>query len=84
MRYSLFKIREHGIQGREINLMYKKKPVCSDGGLNFQPVRFVDCRILIQLLGIGFAMAAAVFGLELLFHKRFGDSGPCEANVCLY
>lgn len=67
---SLLKIREHGIQSRILDRMYTKKPACTDGGQSFQPVRFVDCRILVQLLAIGCVLAAGVFGLEVLWPHR--------------
>lgn len=82
---SLLKLREHGIQGRELNRMYKKKPLCSDGGQTFQPVRFRDCQILVQLLGVGCAAAATVFVAELVVHRWMnGDERRfVVANVCL-
>lgn len=67
---SLFKIREHGIQSREIAKMYKKKPICTDGGTSFQSVRFIDCSMLVQFLGTGLAAAITVFAVEMLWHHR--------------
>lgn len=77
---SFFKIREHGIQDRTVSRMYSKKPVCVAGGQSFQSVRLVDCYIVLQLLGTGCCVAAVLFVLEVLLHRRAKRMG----RLCLY
>lgn len=80
VHYSFFKIREHGIQAREVLKMYTKKPVCAAAGQSFQSVRLVDCYIVLQVLGIGCALAAVLFVLEVLLNRRAQRLGA----MCLY
>lgn len=77
---SFFKLREHGLQGREVALMYPKKPICVTGGSSFQSVRLVDCYIVLQVLGAGCIVAIIIFLLELLLHRRAKSLGI----ICLY
>lgn len=62
----MFKIRESGIQSREISRLYTKKPVCTTGGANFVSVGLVDCYFAGCLLCAGFVIALCILVIELL------------------
>lgn len=64
---ALFRFREHGIQGRENDIYYTKKPVCSGGGSggSFLSVGLIDVKPAFQFLSWGFLIAAIVLVLEV-------------------
>lgn len=70
----MFKIRESGIQSREIALHYTKKPVCTTGGASFVSVGLVDCYFAGFLLAAGIAISICILVIELL-------SGSCRIKT---
>lgn len=67
--FSLFKIREHGIQGREKSRIYTDKPVCSSNTQNFGSVRLIDCYAAFLILCYGIAVSFTILFVEN-FYKR--------------
>ncbi|XP_055679896.1 probable glutamate receptor [Lutzomyia longipalpis] len=70
VKVSLFKIREHGIQEREVGKIYSKKPECATRGSNFDSVRLIDCHVIIIIILSGYAISIFVFLLEKLVNIR--------------
>ncbi|XP_026475937.1 glutamate receptor ionotropic, NMDA 1-like [Ctenocephalides felis] len=73
-KVNMFKIRESGIQSREIALHYTKKPVCTTGGASFVSVGLVDCYFAGFLLAAGIAISICILVIELL-------SGSCRIKT---
>lgn len=61
---SLFRIREHGLQSREVSKIYTKRPKCSSHGQNFGSVRFTDCMFAAIVLGYGFLLSFIMLLVE--------------------
>lgn len=55
--FSLFKIREHGIQTIEKARRYTDPPICSSSGQNFQSVRITECYAPFLVLCYGMVTA---------------------------
>lgn len=64
MRIALFRIREHGIQERENDLLYTKKPKCHGNGANFVTVGLVDIRPALLALLWGYLFTILLLILE--------------------
>lgn len=73
---SLIRIREHGIQFREVSRIYTKRPICSSHGL-FESVRLIDCQIVLMILAYGFLFSFVIFIIEKIVHARSIDSTVC-------
>ncbi|XP_056633934.1 ionotropic receptor 75a-like [Diorhabda sublineata] len=64
------KIWESGLQPREVNLIYTKKPTCTSRNSSFINVGLVDCYAAIMVLVVGVIISLLIWLLELIFHKR--------------
>lgn len=69
--FSLFLIREVGLQNREIDAIYTKKPVCSNRGNTFISVGIVDCYPPAVVLAGGIIISLFLFILEHCVHSRY-------------
>ncbi|KAG5862719.1 hypothetical protein JTB14_007499 [Gonioctena quinquepunctata] len=63
------KIHESGLQRREVNKLYLKKPVCHSKGSNFGSAGLLDCYAAFLLFGIGMGCSMTFFFLEFLVDK---------------
>lgn len=70
LHFSLFKLKEHGLQKRINYQFYTPKPKCSGTGQNFMSVRLEDCYFTFVLLGYGFLLGVIMFLLEKLHAVR--------------
>lgn len=68
--FRLHKIQESGIQKREVNRIYMKKPTCHSKGSNFGSVGLIDCSGAFIIFGVGLALSFIIFIIELLV-KRY-------------
>lgn len=68
-RCSLFKIREHGIQSREIRKYFRNRPICSSQGQNYDSVRLIDCYAALLILAYGCALSLMLLLAEKLHVK---------------
>lgn len=66
---SLRKLHERGIQSRESNRLFQRKPVCLGGGNNFVSVGLVDAGPAFIFLGVGFVISVIVFITENFIFK---------------
>nr|CAI5841414.1 unnamed protein product [Callosobruchus analis] len=57
-------ILHSGIQRREENRIYTKKPVCHSKGSNFDSVGLIDCYAAFLIFAIGVALSLTMFLLE--------------------
>lgn len=71
-KIGLFRLREHGIQARENDHLYTKKPVCHGIGGAFVTVGLVDVKPALLVILWGFLFAFLIF-LGELFGKRWMD-----------
>lgn len=67
---SLFKIREHGIQGIERTRRYADKPVCNSNGGNFESVRITDCYAPFWILCYGMIASIVILLIEFLYQSK--------------
>ncbi|KAJ8959817.1 hypothetical protein NQ318_011549 [Aromia moschata] len=71
------KMHESGLQRREANRIYTKKPTCHSKGSNFDSAGLIDCYAAFLIFGIGIACSCLLLILELLaqrsklFDQRF-------------
>lgn len=65
-RSSLFKMREHGIQKREMKKIYADRPTCDSQRSNYGSVRMKDCYAVALIFLYGIAASAAVLVFEKL------------------
>nr|ANQ46495.1 ionotropic receptor 3 [Phyllotreta striolata] len=65
------KILESGIQRREINQLYTKKPVCHSKGSNFDSASILDCYAAFLIFGAGLAVSFLCLTFEILLHRKF-------------
>nr|CAI5837534.1 unnamed protein product [Callosobruchus analis] len=63
------RILESGLQRREEQKIYMKKPVCHSKGSNFGSAGIVDCYAAFLIFGIGLGISFTIFSLELLYRK---------------
>lgn len=61
----MMRIHEHGLQDRENNLLYTKKPKCSTGGGKFITVGLYDVKPALLLLAAGFVLAIILLFFEI-------------------
>lgn len=80
--FSLFRMRELGIQSREMNRLYTKRPVCSHAQ-SFESVRLIDCQIVLTILAYGFLISFIVFIAEKVMHARWVNSKVCLMWICI-
>ncbi|GAB0096805.1 uncharacterized protein DMENIID0001_123730 [Sergentomyia squamirostris] len=81
IKVQLFKLREHGIQSREIDKIYTKKPECSSQGKTFESVRLIDCHVIILIIACGYGLALIIFVFEQLI--KLCDSRATKA-ICMF
>lgn len=78
IKIALFRVREHGIQERENDHLYTKKPVCQGVGGAFVTVGIVDVKPALLVLLWGFLFGFVVFLVEFfgdkLIHKCSSSS----------
>lgn len=67
---SLMRIREVGLQSRETNRIYTKKPICEGHGKNFGSVRLTDCIFVVLILVYGIVVSLFAFLLEKIAYKK--------------
>lgn len=65
----MFKIRESGIQSREIALHQTDKPKCATNTASFVSVGLIDCYFGGLILCSGFAVAIILLIFEKICHK---------------
>lgn len=71
INFSLFKIREHGIQSRVVSKIYHKRPVCNAHGQSFDSVRLIDCYAALLVLLYGFLASFVVMIGEKVAHSQY-------------
>lgn len=86
----MMKIREHGIQTREMLRVYKMRPKCDSDGKNFGSVRLIDCYAALYLMAYGFLASFLIFCVEKFVHskiikfcensKMFACAGRCTES----
>lgn len=59
-------IHESGLQKREVNRIYMKKPVCHSKGSNFGSVGMIDCSGAFLIFGAGLLLSGIIFLIEHL------------------
>lgn len=64
------KIGDYGLNSRELQRMYTKKPECTTGGSNFVSVGIVDVYGAFLSLIAGAVLSVTVLALELLAKHR--------------
>lgn len=62
--FSAFKIREHGLQQRLNQKIYRKRPVCEGHEQNFGSVRIIDCYAALLVLAYGYIISILLLILE--------------------
>ncbi|KAF7272836.1 hypothetical protein GWI33_014400 [Rhynchophorus ferrugineus] len=62
-------LRENGMQRRENNRIYTKKPICTSMAGSFISVGIIDCYFAAVILLGGIAASMVMFFLEILMHK---------------
>lgn len=67
---SLQKIRESGIQHREIRAIYSKKPECISRGSSFISVGIVDCYPAVVVLAVGIMASVLIWFIEIIVCHR--------------
>lgn len=67
--FSLFKMREHGIQSREIGRRSTEKPICNSHSPYFESVRIVDCYAAFLVFCYGIAAALIFLCIESIWFK---------------
>lgn len=70
IKIALFRVREHGIQARENDHLYTKKPVCQGVGGAFVTVGIVDVKPALLVLLWGFLFSFIIFLAEF-FGQRW-------------
>lgn len=73
MHCSAFKIREHGIQTREIARVFSTKPKCSSDGKNFGSVRLIDCYAALMILVYGLFASILILFVEKFIKFKLKD-----------
>lgn len=61
---------ESGIQRREINRLYSKKPICHSKGSNFGSAAILDCYAAFLLFGIGIFISFLILSFEILIKRK--------------
>lgn len=69
VKIGLFRLREHGIQARENDHLYTKKPVCQGVGGAFVTVGIVDVKPALLVLLWGFLFSFLIFLIEFLVNQ---------------
>lgn len=67
--FSLFKLREHGLQSISRLRRSTKKPICNSHVTRFESVRIVDCFAVIVMIFYGIAAALFLLCIELILKK---------------
>ncbi|KAJ6631760.1 Ionotropic receptor 75a [Pseudolycoriella hygida] len=75
----LFRIRELGIQFREVLRFYTKRPECLTHGSSFESVRLIDCQMVLLVISYGLILSVIIFIFEKLIHAR-----SAQNKLCLY
>lgn len=63
---AMYRFREHGIQARENNIYYTKRPTCSGSSASFLSVGLIDVKPAFLFLAWGILVAAIVLVLEVM------------------
>lgn len=72
----MFKIRESGIQSREVALHQTEKPKCAASTASFVSVGLLDCYFGGMLLGIGAAISLILLGAEKICYRELSKFQP--------
>lgn len=70
--FSILKLRENGVQPRELARVRRGRPKCDSDGKNFGSVRVNDCYAAFIILVYGFVASFAIFCIEQFLNSRFG------------
>ncbi|XP_069696780.1 probable glutamate receptor [Periplaneta americana] len=73
-------LHESGLQIRESERFYQKKPDCSSAGSSFVSVGIADCYPALLVLGYGALCSLLAFLLERLVHNKFSGRVEFEAT----
>ncbi|KAJ4446898.1 hypothetical protein ANN_13599 [Periplaneta americana] len=73
-------LHESGLQIRESERFYQKKPDCSSAGSSFVSVGIADCYPALLVLGYGALCSLLAFLLERLVHNKFSGRVEYEAT----
>lgn len=63
------KIQESGVQKREVNRIYMKKPICHTKGSNFGSVGIIDCSGAFIIFAVGLALSFIIFLMEVMIRR---------------
>ncbi|CAH1110302.1 unnamed protein product [Psylliodes chrysocephalus] len=69
LKIGLEKIRESGIQNREVGLIYTKKPECVSRGSSFISVGIVDCYPAAVVLVVGIIASIFIWIIEVIISE---------------
>ncbi|CAH2018587.1 unnamed protein product [Acanthoscelides obtectus] len=69
MKIGSQRILESGIQRREEDKIYMKKPVCHSKGSNFGSAGIIDCYAAFVIFGIGLGISFIIFAMELIYRN---------------
>ncbi|GAB0086032.1 uncharacterized protein DMENIID0001_000070 [Sergentomyia squamirostris] len=70
IKVSLFQMKEYGVERREEDKIYAKKPTCSSQTQTFASVRFTDCYMVIIIIITGYITSLVIFMFELIIKKK--------------
>lgn len=73
VKVALFRLREHGIQYRENDHLYTKKPVCQGVGGAFITVGLIDVKPALLVILWGFLFSFLALLLECFCHKHLAS-----------
>ncbi|XP_050500152.1 uncharacterized protein LOC114335442 [Diabrotica virgifera virgifera] len=71
IKVGLRKILESGLQRRNTNRLYLKKPVCHSKGSNFGSAGIIDCYAAFLIFGIGIVLSILFCLAELIVQHKF-------------
>ncbi|GAB0086031.1 uncharacterized protein DMENIID0001_000060 [Sergentomyia squamirostris] len=82
IKVSVFQMKEYGVERREEDKIYTKKPTCSSQTQTFASVRFTDCYMVIIIIITGYITSLVIFMFELIIKKkRFFEH---QEKLCLF
>lgn len=68
--FSVFKIREHGIQMRENLKIYDTRPKCDSIGSSFVSVRLNDCYAVVLAFAYGVIASISIMICEIIWKNK--------------
>ena len=80
--FSLFKLREHGLQSVAKSRRASSKPICHSHVSRFESVRIVDCAAVVTIVFYGVISALILLCIELILNKlRFLKKNSYSAGI---